>query len=723
MDCSYSWKGNTIIDMNEQKNISELSKKFLWGIIIPSLAILFVFIIAFRAWNIDFTAPILYAGGDDLAHGSYIARAMKGDLYVWTDSHRGYPYGEETYAFPAIPWCAVIWGYLVGLFTSSYAFAINSYYILGFCACGFIFAYVARKLDIPYGCALIGGILYAFPQFHAIHGIGHLTASSYFAVPLVVLICIWIMTKEKWNICKSDKIMIFISCFLICVSDLFYAFWGCMIILLCGFFALLNKKHKNFLISITVIAIIAIITGFLLSPAIVYSFTVETSTAQRTAADAYHWGLKLVSLIIPWMEGHPLGFLKTMYVENALPAGENLWNYMGIFAISGLAFMVVYSFKIEKAGKENDIIKSLMYINLWIVLIGVSGGLGTAVALLITSKVRVYNRIFVYIYCVCVLAFLFLLKRIFEKCRLKKKSYIIGACVIVCVQLLDMQFLPITNLESETWPYNRRSSVWYHSDEEFVRCLERTLPEEAKILYLPYIGYPENKSETGAVNYTRGDFINIFSDKFYSSFGTTYGTKEAEYMAEKYLTDDIGQILFYAVPDGFDAILVDYNLLCEPEILCKKLEDALEYPSILKNNNYEVFLIDDVIRSKYQNIVDKINWKDGFYSKESDNASTWNWADKEAVLSFDLLDNENLVLSFGLSGFGLSDKKIRITGCGVDEVFLLNSKTTEVWLILDLSQGKELTFISSDDSTVPETEDNRKLNFRVSNLKLWEYYE
>lgn len=709
--------------MNEQKKTFNLSRKIFWGIIIPSLVILFVFVIAFRAWNIDFTAPVLYAGGDDLAHGSYIARAMKGDLYVWTDSHRGYPYGEETYSFPAIPWCAVIWGYIVGLLTSSYAFAINSYYILGFCACGFIFSYVARKLGISYGCALIGGILYAFPQFHAIHGIGHLTASSYFAVPLVVMICIWTMTKEKWDINKSDKIVIFLSCFLICVSDLFYAFWGCMIIFLCGLFTLFRKKYTNFIVSIIAIAGIAVITGILLSPAIIHSFTAETSTAQRTAADAYYWGLKLVSLIIPWMEGHPLSFLKTMYVENSLPAGENLWNYMGIFAIFGLIFMVISVFRMEKDGKENNIIKSLMYINTWIMLIGVSGGLGTAVALLITSKVRVYNRIFVYIYCVCILAFLFLLNRIFEKYRLKKKGYIIVACIMISLHLFDMQYLPITNLNSETWPYNRRSSVSYHSDEEFVARLEEILLDEAKILYLPYIGYPENKSETGAVNYTRGDFLNIFSEKFYSSFGITYGTKEAEFMAEKYLTDDIGQILFYAVPDEFDAILVDYNLLLEPEILCRKIEGALGYQSILKNENYEVFLINDVIRSQYQNTVDKINWGEGFYSKESDNTSTWNWADKRAVLSFESLDTENLVFSFGMSGFGNSEREVRVIGCGVDEVFLINQETTEVRLTLDLSQGKELTFISSVDSTVPETEDNRELNFRVSNLKLWENYE
>jgi len=345
------------------------------------------------------------------------------------------------------------------------------------------------------------------------------------------------------------------------------------------------------------------------------------------------------------------------------------------------------------------------------------------VALLVTSKVRVYNRIFVYIYCVCILTFLFLLNRTCEKFHLKKKGYTIGACVIVCVQLLDMQYLPITNVNSETWPYNRQSSVSYHSDEEFVGRLESILPEEAKILYLPYIGYPENKSETGAVNYTRGDFLNIFSKKFYSSFGTTYGTEEAEHMAAKYLTDDIGQILFYAVSDGFDAILVDYNLLLEPEILCGKLEEALGHQSILKNNNYEVFFIEDIIRKKYQNIADKINWEEGFYSKESDSTSTWNWADKEAVLSFDLPDNESLVFSFGLSGFGNSEKEVRVTGCGVDEVFLINQMTTEVQLALDLSQGKKLTFISSGDSTVPDTEDNRKLNFRVSNLKLWANYE
>ena len=119
--------------VNYSKKTSDILKKYS-DYFVASIFFIIVEVIAFQLWRFDFGAPYYYEKTDDLCHGMYIIRAMHGDLNVWTDSMAGYPYGANSYAFPLIPWMAVLWGYIVGLFSDNYAWGINVYTFLNaFC--------------------------------------------------------------------------------------------------------------------------------------------------------------------------------------------------------------------------------------------------------------------------------------------------------------------------------------------------------------------------------------------------------------------------------------------------------------------------------------------------------------------------------------------------------------------------------------------------------------
>ncbi len=693
-----------------------LKKKVIQMLIVPTVLTLIVFAIAYGIWRIDFTAPLNYAWSDDLNHGSLVLRAMHGDLTLWTDEFLGYPYGLKQYAFPHIPWAAVLWAYLCGRFTQNYPFVINSYYILGYCLTTLLFFYAAHKLKISYWVSVFGGLFYAFFQYHELHGIQHLTASSYYAVPLIICICMMICSDEKIQADRKTIMMIVGSSVLISVSDMFYAFWGCMLIGLCGIYAFINKKYKHLGLAAVTLVLIGSVTLLLLSPSIIYGLSHETFTAKRSASETIEWGLKLVSLIIPKLDGHPLSFIKEKYISGGIRSGENIDNYLGIIGIIGMLFLCIIPFVRNTKIREKDNIKKLSILNVLTILIGLSGGIGLVVSVLITSKIRTYNRITVYVLCFAVLGFCMLADELIRRWHLNQTSVIIMLSCLLFVHLIDMQYFSITTNESE-WPYKSMSAERYHQDEMFIAALKEMMPEGSKLLYLPYVNFPENKTETTYSNYTRGIITDLFDSGFYSSFGLIYGTTEAMLMETKYHTQDAEQIISYAVSDDFDYVLIDEKIL-ETEnynTLKDELSKLLDTDPILRQDDYTVFPISEDVKARYADVNNNtIMFCEGFYMKEGDDQNWWIWAKKEAKVYIES-DEDSTVLGFDLSGYGEKEREIRITGCGVDETYhLLAGENKTVSLVLDLSQDNVLMFESSAENE-SEGSEARTLNFMIKN--------
>lgn len=668
-----------------------------------SLIIFIVGVIAFRLWNFDFGAPYFYERNDDLCHGMYIIRAMHGDLNVWTDSMSGYPYGANSYAFPLIPWMAVLWGYIAGVFSDNYSLGITGYTFLNFYLSSMCFYSMARRLNIDKCISTVGGIIYSFSYYMIYQSQGHETAVCAFIIPLVVLILINIYdyTAVKVSIREIVVVSIILS-----VSDPFYSFFACIMMAMAFVYSCVNSNKDGIKKSVISLLTISFSSILLIFPHIVYKHSHSITTAKRSAFSAWYFGLQLVSFIIPGTKKHFLSFLSNKYVNNGLP--NYLCTYIGIWGIVGLVITILLGLK-----KNRKQAQLLLGILVELVIIGVSGGLGTAVALLITPQVRVYHRIYVYIYCLVILSLCLMLNKIFSiKIKSKILLYTLSA-LIVLFHLYDMGYITESTFSGKS--YNSDSAERYYSDKAFSDQIKNIYPDKVKILYLPYYTFPEGVTDSGIGNYTGGVMLRLFNYNITTNFGAIYGSEEDECAKAKYDSDDVEHILSFAANEEYDAIFLDKKALSIESHLREDLIATLRENPIIESNDYALFPLDNSKLSKYEsNLAAGFIFKKGFDIQEEGEGRIYRWADKECEIEILPSNNEikNLTISFDVCSYG-KPITIHISGCGVDEKIDISTEYTHKELDLDLSNDNKLILTSNEESA----DVGRKINFAISNWK------
>lgn len=196
-------------------------KYILWGL----LSILF-FIVFFRLWEFDITKPYIYNGKDDFVYGVIAKNAMNGGSY-FLNSHLGAPYGMELYYFPLLMQTYILWCKLIGFFTKNWVIAVNLYYFLTFILSVCTFFYMCRKIGIKNNLvSYFGGLVFAFSQYHMYRATIHITATSYFVIPLFIVLCYnMAVGKYEKKYTYSDVAELAIISIIAGCTDIYYAFF------------------------------------------------------------------------------------------------------------------------------------------------------------------------------------------------------------------------------------------------------------------------------------------------------------------------------------------------------------------------------------------------------------------------------------------------------------------------------------------------------------------
>ncbi len=524
-----------------------------------------------RLWDADFSVPFAYLG-DSLAM-STLSKGLIDNIWWTQNSFLGMPFGQVAYDRPFTDTFDFIIIKIIGLLSHNFAISLNLFYLLTFPLTALTTLYVFRTLRISPGPSVVGSLLFTFIPFHFLRGEDHLFYSSYFLIPLVILVIIWIYQgktilynaeKKKIELGNYHTIASLIICGLMAFQNIYYLFFSCFFLLVIGVFHTLSTRNGKYLISCSLlIGFMVVILLINTAPILLYQYQNGPNpiAVTRSPSESERFGLKITQLLLP-INGHRIPFLSNItrkYSSTAPLINENGMSALGGFGALGFVLLIFWVFyRLGGPADKKDLaeirptLDCLSTLNLSAVLLATIGGLGTLVAYLFSfSYIRGYNRISIFIAFFAILAVLVVLEYVRRNwCLTRKRQLLFSAvlCVLLIGAILDQT-------SPRYAPDYGTTKQQFLQDQRFIDKIETEVPNSSLIFQLPYMAYPEGGRINTMLGYSPA-IAYLHSDMLRWSYGSMKGRAEADW--EKAISSQnlstMTKSLAFA---GFNGIYVD----------------------------------------------------------------------------------------------------------------------------------------------------------------------
>lgn len=541
-------------------------------ILLYSTAVLICMGITFyvlKLWQADLCVPFGY-NGDGLLQ------------QAWTKTV--YDYGWDTYN-PALgaPWEAALVDFphadglhllvikLLGYVLRNAAQATNVFFILTFPLTTLTTLYVLRRFGISPVLAIAGSLLFTFHPFHLLRSVGHLFLASYFIIPLSVMIILWVFLGQLSLFPmthsppaeEASRRRKMLGSILICIlqssAGVYFAFFACFMLTVAGIAAAVRAKLYYPLV--TAAALIAITTAGVfvnLAPNIryVWQHGKNYAVGNRGWAEAELYGLKMANLLMP-VRGHRIGALARLqqkYAVNGVLPTEGQLASLGAFCSVGFLYLCGRLLLKRRTAGEPSLLDALSVLNMSSLLLATIGGGGVLFNMLVTAKIRCYNRISIYIAFLSLLAACILLQRLIAWHERRGRPHwqlTLLMIAITTVGILDQ--LP-ARYSAHAFNFPAVVKRWNH-DAQFFRMVEQSVPDLSMIAQYPYMPYPESPPihQMHDYEHLRG---YMHSNRLRWSYGIIRGRSSDVWMKQVLALEPREQLRTLAAT-GFNGIYID----------------------------------------------------------------------------------------------------------------------------------------------------------------------
>ncbi|WP_319580480.1 hypothetical protein [uncultured Methanospirillum sp.] len=405
---------------------------------------------------------------------------------------------------------------ILSLFSGNYAVVMNVYYILGFFLTALCSLYVFRQLRISYPIAVFGSLLFSFLYYH-FYRIGHYNLISYYMIPLMVLVILWVCQGEPLyfrqgrtgllsGLTLTHKGLIAAVILLITSTHSYYGYFGLLLLAVGVLWAYSRTYHAADFLN-GAIACVVLIAGILLNklPSLVYGLFNGPSfvMSYRYAFESETWGMKLIQLLLP-AQGHRIPFLADIaqkYTEYRPLVNENVSASLGIIGSIGLVILLGWiflrGFPLIQARLANraTLVDHLSLLTIASIFIGTIGGISAIIAQ-VFPEVHSYNRISLYIAFFAILTVLLLLQLIFEQYRTQHLF-----CPVFLILLLALLTFGIFDQVPAGYALTAGSDreKEFQMQADFFGQIEEKMPAGSSIFILPDIGGFPNSNPPGKI--------------------------------------------------------------------------------------------------------------------------------------------------------------------------------------------------------------------------------
>ena len=681
-----------------------------------------------QIWRADLRVPFYYKGDSFL-----FATASKGAVengWYWQNPALGAPGMQQLYDYPTFDNAIVFFTKLFSVFTHNLFLLTNLYYLVSFPLITLAALYVFRQFNLSAVPAVFCSLIYAFLPYHFFRNQSSLNIASYYLVPPAMLVVLWLI-REPFAPRTKKFIFSVLVCILLGSSGAYFPFFFCFLLLLGGTVGAL--KLQSFRPAAFALVFTAITAGTLvinLSPSLIFkSRHTDVGVVNRSPAEAEKYGLKISQLVLP-VTGHRLGVfdrIKNFHNSNSLVSEDDASTLGVIGSIGFLALLAQLLRRKELVSNADGLLHDLSMLNIFSVLLGVVGGFGLLFALFVSSGIRAYNRISIFIAFFSLMAVAIVLDSFYRRTKAQTIVGVLLAVVLVAA-VLDQT-------TSAFVPKYEQTKAEFLSDRHFVNNIEASMPQGAMIFQLPYVPFPEHPPLHKMADYDhfRG---YMHSKQLRWSFGAMKNRDED--LAQRHVaslpTTQLAQTLAVA---GFGGIYVDrFGYEDNGAALESELTNILQTTPAVSPNGRLVFfnLTDYGKRLQQQYSSDELarqkelsfhpillDWKGGFAELERRADKTWRWCSSEGQLHLRNTSQRTrtikLEMSFATGYEQLDD--FTITGL-ISDQFKVNDKPYFYSKTISLPPGESLITFRSAASRVNAPSDTRFLVFRIEDFKMTE---
>jgi hypothetical protein len=702
-----------------------------------------------QLWRADLRVPFSYTG-DAVVYSTFIKGIVDNGWY-YHNPFVGVPSGLHMYDFPLPDNFHFLSLKFLSLFTSDHALILNLFFLLTFPLTTLTSLYVFRQFGVSYLPAVLGSILYTCLPYHFLRGEVHLFYSAYYMVPLMVLVILWtylgqlhLIKREagKWRFdFRSFKtIFSLLVAIIIASTGAYYSFFGCFLLLVAGTLAAILKKDIYALLTAAILVVLIGVTiAVNLSPSILYLRKHGNPQSMiRGPGEAETFALKISQLLLP-VNDHRVSWLadlKTKY--NYAPLiNENNDATLGLIGSAGFLILLGALFGSRRTREFSpetpaDLLLPLSKFNMAAVLLGTIGGFSSLFALLISSNIRSYNRISIYIGFFSLFAVVVLLETL---ARRKVRSG--RSKVVFAVFLAILLIAGIFDQASRYFvPRFAALNAEFQENHDFIAKVEQSVPSNSMIFQLPYIPFPENPPVNDMLDYDHFKAY-LHSRSLRWSYGAIRG-REGDVWQKSIATHPVPELVESLAFSGFNGIYVDRFGYSDKGVAVEsELSRVIGKAPIASNSGRLSFfnLVDYNKRLREQYTESEwlkrqelalhsliISWGGGFSDLEMFHEKTWRWCSSQGTLDlYNTTDRERKVVLEMLLSTGYEEfSNLSIRSPLHNEDRKINMYPSPFTLTLTIPPGHTMIEFTSDAKRVKTTDDPRDLVFRVHDFKFRE---
>ena len=509
--------------INVNLNLTHMKQiKTIRPYLISPILTLLAFTFFLELWQVDLALPIFSYDGGDGFFSEFEAKVIIDEGWFFTNRFIGFPQDLDQFNLYDFPLQADSFNFLIfkffSYFTSNPFLVINCFFITGFILIPTLSFVVLRSFGISSFSAVVISVLYAFIPYHIYRNTAHLFLGNYAAIPLIVMVALWIMAdkiqfiavNQKQQFCVKPNRSFFIAlaiCLFASTTGIYYAFYACIIFTFAWFLRGLKEglffDRKSFS-ALVLCAIIVLVLFCLYLPSFIYWFQNggNLSVGNRDTSESERFGLKIINLFLP-IGNHYLDYfanLRWCFAEVALEQCESVSESLGLIGASGFLFLLLWliakaqnsrnSFfqktiqKFSLTENDQNLISNLAGLNLITVLFATVGGFVMFMAMSF-PLIRSHARFSIFI------AFfsLFFLAIIFDKMLQKRKLF---AQIIIPIILILALFDQVGRVSAASIQ-NEQIKNRFASDQDFVQRIESTMPQGTMIFMVPILNFPEGE--------------------------------------------------------------------------------------------------------------------------------------------------------------------------------------------------------------------------------------